>query len=250
MDTILVAICGLGSPDGPKKINGCLNNIHLIKNTAPTNSKIDFKIFCYDDLNLDQFLHIENCQIIKEEGIVGQFIYRHLRPDNLSSYSRLILLMDDIKLSDNFNLASFIEVQDKYVFDIISPSATPNSILSRDFMKQRLDSKFKNKTLCVNFVEFFFYMFNLKNLNAYPLWHSMFSENTKWMWGIDLVLNPTLGLQLGLVNDMTFHHEQYGGGLSTGGQKEAQEFLKKFDQRVCSLEKNLKISKILSMPIA
>lgn len=250
MSNILVAICGLGDPDGSKKINGCLNNIHLIKNTAPANSKIDFKIFCYDDLNLDKFSHIENCQIIKEEGIVGQFIYRHLRPDDLSSYSRLILLMDDIKLSDNFNLASLIKVQDKYFFDIISPSATSNSVLSRDFMKQRLDSRFKNKVLCVTFVEFFLYMFNLKNTDAYLAWHSMFSENTRWMWGIDLVLNPILKLQLGLVNDMTFDHKKYGGSLSTGGQKEAQEFLKKFDQNVCSLEKNLKISKIFSTLVA
>lgn len=246
MDNILVAICGLGDPDGSKKINGCLNNIRLIKNTAPTNSEIDFKIFCYDDLRLDQFLDIENCEIIKEEGIVGQFIYRYLRPDDLSSYSRLILLMDDIKLSANFNLAKLIKVQDKYVFDIISPSATSSSVLSRDFMKQRLDCRFKNKVLCVNFVEFFFYMFNLKNPNAYSVWHSMFSENTKWMWGIDLALNPILKLQLGLVNDMTFDHQKYGGSLSTGGQKEAQEFLKKFDQNVRSLEQKLKIKRTLS----
>ena len=246
MNNILVAICGLGNPQGAKKINGCLKNIDLIKSTAPTDSEIHIKIFCYDDLALDQFASLKNCHMVRETGIVGEFIYRHLSPNEISSYDRIILLMDDITLSENFNLSSLMKLQDKYSFDIVSPSATQESVLARDFMRHRAQNQFKNKVFCVNFLEFFFYMFNLKDSDAYSAWHSMFDEKTQWMWGIDLILSPVLNLKLGLTNDMTFHHQKYGGGLSSNGRAEAQNFLKRFGLTAKTLEKQLKINRTLS----
>lgn len=238
---ILIAICGLGNPNGENKLNGCLNNLKILRDTAPKNANIFTKIFCYDDLNVDIFNTIDNCEIIREPGIIGEFIYRHLSPDKMSKYDKVILILDDINLKNNCNLSEMIEIQEKLKFNILSPSATKDSKLGFRFMIHR--GKLRKSIFSVNFLEFFMYLFDIKNdFQSYEKWHSLINQNTKWLWGIDLVLNPVLNMNLGLINYMHFDHLQFGGSTTDESWQELHDLEDKLNCKIIP-GKNLKILK-------
>lgn len=228
---ILVVICGIGNPGVSTKIKSCISNIKILEKTLPTKykNKIDFKIFCYDNTIKNEFEKFRNCEVIKQNGIVGEFIFRNLNPSLLVGYDYLILMLDDIELVDDFNLKKLISIQSKHMFDILSPSATISSKLTFPFMKKRLDKIYKNKVLSVNFLEFFFYMFDLKNMNSYSKWYSLFDKNTRWMWGIDLLLHKVLKFKLGIVNNMSFIHTKLGGSNNKSAYREISHLEKKFN---------------------
>ena len=229
---ILIAICGLGEPNGEIKKNGCVRNLEILNKTAPKNSEIYIKIFCYDDLDLHEFNRFKNCEITREPGIIGQFIYKYLSPEKISGYDNLFLMLDDIQLQDNVNLEDMIQIQKNCQFDILSPSATEDSKISHNgFMKIRKDIP-KNTLLILNFLEFFSYLFNLNNPESYKKWHSLINKNTKWMWGIDMVLSPILKMKLGLLNNMNFKHTQHGGSYTNDAHEEIRALESKFGQKV------------------
>lgn len=229
---ILIAVCGLGDPNGEVKKKGCIRNLEILQKTAPKNSQIYIKIFCYDDLDLYEFNRFENCEIIRETGIIGQFIYKYLSPKNISGYDNLFLMLDDIELQDNVNLADMIEIQKESQFDILSPSATADSKISHNgFMKMRKHIQ-KNTLLSLNFLEFFSYLFDLNKSESYEKWYSLINEKTKWMWGIDMALNPILKMKLGLLNNMNFKHTQLGGSHTNDAHEEIYDLECKFGKKI------------------
>jgi len=236
---ILIAICGLGNPGGDDKKKGCLNNLKILRDTAPKNANIFTKIFCYDDLNVDIFNDIDNCEIIRESGVIGEFIYRHLTPDKISIFDKVVLILDDINLKDNCNLSKMIEIQEKFKFNIISPSASKKSKLGFDFMKHDFNAE-PSSVFSVNYLEFFMYLFDIKNgVQSYQTWHSLINENTKWLWGIDLILNKVFNMKLGLINDMQFDHLQFGGSTTDDSWQELHDIENKLNCEIVP-GKNLK----------
>ena len=70
----------------------------------------------------------------------------------------------------------------------------------------------------------------------------MINQNTKWLWGIDLVLNPVLNMNLGLINYMHFDHLQFGGSTTSGSWQELHDLEDKLNCKIIP-GKNLKILK-------
>ena len=203
---LLVAVCGVGDPNLDKKIVGITNNLNMIKKTAPVSyiNNIDFIFYCYDDSLQDQLSSYKNCKIVHEPGYVGEFIYRHLQPEMVSNYDRIIVMLDDIVMQPNFNIAKIMKIQDDYDFDIISPSLTQDSEFSHRFMLSRIvDSR--DYVMVTRFVEFFMYIMK-PSRDSYAKWLSCFDQHTKYMWGIDTILNLEHKLKLGMMNSMTIKH--------------------------------------------
>jgi hypothetical protein len=225
---ILIAVCGVGDPNFDTKIVACTSNIEKIIKTAPTKykGKIDFIFFAYDDRLTDELSNYNDCKIVREPGFVGEFIYRYLQQHKVKNYDRIIVMLDDIELQPNFDLNVMLKIQDVHKYDIVSPALTRDSKASHKFMKTR-DIKTKDTILHVGFLEFFMYVMNPAS-KAYGQWLSCFNENTRTMWGIDLLLHQELELKLGLIDNMTIKH-MYIGGSRAGGRK---EMLQLFD-RVC-----------------
>ena len=121
------------------------------------------------------------------------------------------------------------------MFDILSPSATISSKLAFPFMKKRLDRIYKNKVLSVNFIEFFFYMFDLKNMNSYSKWYSLFDKILSGCG--ELIYAKVLKFKLGIVNNMSFIHTKLGGSNNKSAYRE-----------ISHLEKNL-IVNLLSISV-
>lgn len=203
---ILVAICGIGEPNFDIKLSSNIKNIDIIKQTAPKhyNSNIDFLFFAYDDSLQKNLIECDTVKIIRESGFVGEFIYRHLQPSMVSHYDRIIVMLDDIEIQQNFDLSTIIDIQDTYGFDIISPTLTIDSQISHEFMKTREELP-DNSVMSTRFAEFFMYVMKPYS-ESYTKWLSCFDKHTKYMWGIDNILNLEHGLKLGLMNGMTIKH--------------------------------------------
>jgi hypothetical protein len=227
---ILVAVCGIGDPNFDDKISACLCNIDVIKGTAPTeyNNKIDFLFFAYDDRLGGQLDDYSCCKIVREPGFVGGFIYKHLQQQMVQDYDKIIIMLDDIKLQPDFNLSKVMVLQDTYNFDIISPSLTTDSKINHNFMKTR-ELISEDCVLHVGYIEFFMYVMNPAD-DSYARWLSCFTEHTKTMWGIDIILSTELGLKLGLINSMTMTH-MFKGGSKLGGMSEMKRLFKRINKK-------------------
>lgn len=192
---LLVTIPGIGDNHFEDKKIFLKNNIDIIKNTFSGN--VDFLLFNYSN---NDFTDFEGVKVIKEKGIIGQYIFKYLNPKELTDYDYIILMLDDILLSDSFNIDYLIKVYQENDLNIISPSLTKDSKFSYEFMVENYE--YKDSLRIVNFCEYFFYLMDIKSYNRY--WN-LFDDKTYWLWGIDLCLDKK-GFRMGILNDYNIKH--------------------------------------------
>lgn len=196
---LLVTIPGIGDNHFQEKKMFLKKNIDIIKRTF--SGEVDFLLFNYSDNDFSNFDYLENIKIVKKSGIIGQFIFNDLKSDNLKDYDYVILMLDDIELSDNFNIDKMIKIYNDNSLDILSPSLTKDSKFShKGFMLE--NDLFRGYLRIVNFCEYFFYIMNIKSYNKY--WN-LFDEKTYWLWGIDLCLDKQ-EFKMGIFNDFKIKH--------------------------------------------
>jgi hypothetical protein len=194
---LIVTIPGIGNNHFEEKKVFLKKNIDIIKKTF--SGDIDFLLFNYSNNDFSDFE--SSIKIIKESGIIGQFIFNKLKPDSLEEYDYIILMLDDIELSDNFNIDEMIKIYDYNKLDILSPSLTKDSKFSHNgFMLE--DEKFEGCLRIVNFCEYFFYLMNIK---SYQKYYKLFDKKTYWLWGIDLCLDKQ-GFKMGILNNFKIKH--------------------------------------------
>lgn len=217
----LCVITGHGGPDYESKKRGCVGNIKKIKETA---GDVDFIVCVYDTkCDLRPYRSMENCTIIHEPNIVGQYIYKYVTPHSVRNYDRLLLLLDDITLPSDYDIEKLSKIQSENNLDILSPCLTLESEFTHQFMREN-DKKYKGKLRRVTFLEYFCYMFDLTKPASYQKYYELFEENpeTRWMWGLDYLLYKEKSLRAGIVNDFKIHHAHVGsgrGGKYTGGRE-------------------------------
>jgi hypothetical protein len=192
---ILVTIPGIGDNHFESKKTFLKRNIEIIKNTF--NGDVDFLLFNYSDNDFSDF---ENIKIIRERGIIGQYIFNYLNPKELTEYDYIILMLDDILLSEDFNIDYLIKLYKENDLNIISPSLTKDSKFSYEFMLE--NSKYNGYLRITNFCEYFFY---LMDFNSYNRYWNLFDDKTYWLWGIDLCLDIQ-GFKMGILNDYKVKH--------------------------------------------
>jgi hypothetical protein len=196
---LLVTIPGIGDKHFKEKKVFLRKNINIIKKTY--SGHVDFLLFNYSNNDFNDFNDFENFNVIKESGVIGQFIFRNLNPEFLKEYDYIILMLDDIELSDNFNIDEMIKLYNDNNLDILSPSLTKDSKYSHHgFMLEK--DIFKGKLRIVNFCEYFLYLMNIKSYNNY---FNLFDEKTYWLWGIDMCLYNQ-GFRMGIINDYKIKH--------------------------------------------
>ena len=194
---LLVTIPGIGNNHFDDKKVFLRKNIEIIKNTFT--GSVDFLLFNYSDNDFSEFQD-ENIKIIKERGIIGQYIFNNLKPEYVSKYDYVILMLDDILLSEDFNIDYLVKIYKDNNLNIISPSLSVDSKFSHMFMLN--DDKYKNSLRIVNFCEYFFY---LMDTDSYSKYWNLFDDKTYWLWGIDLCLDIQ-GFKMGIFNDFKIKH--------------------------------------------
>lgn len=197
---LLIVIPGFGPAQVDFKKTLLQNNLSHIRSTFF--GDIDIKLFNYgtEKSGVD-------CDEIMEKGVVGQYIYKHITPDIVDKYDYIILMLDDIELSDNINIEQMIRNYNYYNIDILSPSLHKSSKFSHSYMLQR-DTGMMRITQCL---EFFFY---LMKPSSYRKWYTQLDENSCWLWGIDYAMYH-YNIKPVLMDTMTIVHHIKGGSYSS-----------------------------------
>lgn len=194
---LLLTLPGIGNNNFDIKINNLKHNIDKIKSTF--SGDIDIIIFNYSNNEFDSYF--DNINIIKEKNIIGQYIYNHIKPELVNKYDYIIMMVDDIILSDNFNIDNLISMYVNNNLNIISPSLHKDSVKKWDKFGLENDL-YLNKLRITNFCEYFFYLMDNKSFSKY---YQMIDSETYWLWGIDLALDK-VGLNVGIYNEYKILH--------------------------------------------
>lgn len=157
-----------------------------------------------------RLLPLKNIKIKVLRGYLGQFLFQYVKPINISSeLDYVFLFLDDIKLSENFKLDLYLEVYDRSGLDILSPALTINSPYSYQYMLQNCENTMDSvcdkirKVRQTSILEFYSY---LMTYSVYKKYHETFlTENSKWMWGIDLAFTGQ-NFKVGIYDYMTMQH--------------------------------------------
>ena len=241
-----LVVAGFGSPHLAHKRNILWRNLRLLDSTRGQYS-LRFTIFCYDDnvpLLVDRCIpkHIQT-EVRYEKGIVGDYIYRFLPPSYFDGDDFVLFFMDDVELDPKtYHLARAIEVLKAAQLDILSPAMTADSKItspSKNYWKQRIMSSSHRRSgleekknsdsddypaeVVRLHSQLEFYTF-LLSVHSYEVYHSLFKDDTHWMYGIDLILHEE-GLRPGIWDNALFTHHYTGGSDSpTNTQNPWAEF--------------------------
>lgn len=186
--------------------------------------QIDVFIFIYDDSIIpddvltDSFSrsvfeninHSFHCEVIREKGVIGQFIYKYFGGDKKwNNYDYYCITLDDVKLSSNYNLGEMIQLLEAGRFDILSPTMHKDSVQTshKKFMSVDL-KKYPSHILESNFVELFHYVMTKK---AFIKYYNLLDDKSAWLWYIDFIMHPQ-GFKMGIVTYMDFRHYYTSGG--------------------------------------
>lgn len=201
---LLIVIPSIGNPNLEEKLKFLNHNINIIKkNIKPDNSNniIDLYLFNYSDSDINLEIENININIKKEKGILGEFIYKYIKPDLVSKYDYVFFIFDDITLPNNFDLNIMIKNYNKYNFDLLSPILDIKSKYSHKFMLENV--RYKNKILITDFVEFFCYLMKPISYNKF---FTLLNEESKWLWGVDYMYYKMAKMKCGIINDYKIIH--------------------------------------------
>lgn len=213
-DCFHLIIPGFGVPYQQEKRTFLIHNLAIIRTTLPVTTLLKVYVFNYsfDSVSLDLPALPVGIEIteVKEKGIVGQFIFRHMHPSKIRPEDTLMILLDDVTLHPEMNMSEFLSGLETY--DIISPSLSHDSALSHGFMLQQVENAHKLAQEC-NFIELFSYTMKGTTFEKY---YNLFDKNTAWCWGIDLCLHVQ-GFRLALCHKWPMKHYFKGISYGNGG---------------------------------
>lgn len=199
---LLVVVPGIGPEHLLHKVEILGGNLELIRESF--SGQVQALIFNYGTEPLGPLEGDPGVTVIKRPGIVGQFIWTDLGPDSTAQWDFVIVLLDDVQILRPFNLDWLVSVYRHLDLDILSPSLSPDSRWSHQFMLWT--ELMVGKTRVVNFCEFFFFLMDREALTR---WWSLFDSETRWLWGLDAALYLQ-GFKMAIVNDFRVRH-WYGG---------------------------------------
>ena len=183
-------LAALGKPHIEQKIKILETNLKILFKS--TGKKIDLFVNIYDDTDLNNYpqlnQYIDMINIQRKKGILAELWKTGVFHDKLVNYDYIIFILDDILLTNNFNLDGLIKKKNKHGFDIISPCVTD---AWHEYMHKRNDKVITTRN---NHIEMFFYFMTPDGYFKYL--NTVDAENA-WIWGNDLVLGY-FGLKVGI----------------------------------------------------
>jgi hypothetical protein len=251
---LFVLVPGFGHPHVDLKRHILISNLSLLS-TFP--GKVDVLV-CHYSTDVDLALpptsynnHHLGINIIKEPGIVAQFIHRHAEPVALASqgYTHVMLLLDDVQLNPrDFSWPTALTYLHDFHLDVLSPSLTHDSKYVFPWMLTHIqDGTHLHIVPCC---ELFCYLLPMASFARYYAY--LDPENNPWNWGLDMMLHKVCDLRVGIANDLTMKHylvtQNHGTASSspTSASASASSTHNPFDQVVTYLKKYGQTRELLS----
>ena len=160
---------------------------------------------------------VERVVVHMEPGHLGSFMYRYIQPEFMRRYDYMMFLLDDIELPRDFDVASWIACYKLYDVDVLSPTMSLSSS-SQTIMKKPAEVV-SGQIRDVDFLEFFCY---LMTPSVYAKYYTLLDENTRTLWGVDLLMHGR-GLRMGIHNNVEMVHHY--SRESTDELREAEQEL-------------------------
>lgn len=206
MSKLLVVIPGFGPPHQDTKQWILQQNLQRIRSTY--SGSITVKMFNYGKTPYNLQMPDITIQEHMEPGYIGQFLYKYVTPAIVNEYNHVIVLLDDIELTDTVDIQRILQNVDCHSLDVISPSLTKDSPSAHPSMVESASTATIRR---VYFIEFFCY---IMTPTAYSKWYSLLNQQSVWMWGVDLAMHPH-GITMGILDTVTmkhhFHQSSYNG---------------------------------------
>jgi hypothetical protein len=221
-ENFILVVPGIGLPNIDKKLAILRNNLTYFNNV---NYKAYLFQYSLESDYLKDFKDNSKIKIVKEKGIVGDFLRNHITPELVEDFTHIIILLDDVEIQKGFSIDELLEFKNKFKIDILSCSYTKNSKSPWNVMKSA-DNCYGRIT---NFAEL---IFNIMDIPTYIKYYQYIIPENPWMWGLDLSLYQ-LGFRIGIIDKMSVRHYFGGEGISPDSlpspYKGIQFFYKKFD---------------------
>jgi hypothetical protein len=207
--SLFVLVPGFGAPHTEEKHRILRNNIDRLQHSKAF-SKIHFRICCYDPSSLskiDPYLwnhpHVE---WIAKKGIVGQYIHQYAKPQDVEEYDYVMIILDDVELMADVDMAKMMWYQKELQLDILSPCMTTTSKYQYKYMLHdpTLFCQVKVVAACEAFC---YFMQKSSYLKYYDI---IEPADNPWLWGVDLVLHKYHNLHVAIMNHMQMHHHYKG----------------------------------------
>ena len=202
---LFIIIPGFGGNNINHKIEILQSNLNIIQSTWICD-KISIIIYVYDpdiiQLIPKELFNNTNIKWIIQKGVVGNYLLQFQNEMKYSENSYLLILLDDVQLSNNVKLSKMVEYLNEFSFDIISPCLTANSKYQFNYMLHTSNNE--NALFVTSACELFCYFMKSK---TFKLKYSKYiNETNPWMWGIDMMLYNYFKLKVALINGMTMTH--------------------------------------------
>lgn len=203
MTGLFVIIPGFGSPNLNVKLEILKMNLRVIQDYDWKHLKV--RICVYDDSPLPSWLtSLDFVDIIREKGIVAEYLIRHAKPEDIDPcYDVIMMLLDDILLLSPFSWHQVLQWKQDLKLDIMSPVLSHDSAHVYKYMLQDTATRPIHTVRIMRVCEFFCYILDPV---AYRQFYPHFDEKNPWMWGLDLIMERHLKLRIGLMNTVVMKH--------------------------------------------
>jgi len=229
MTLLKVIIPGFGAPYVDIKTKILKWNLIHLQTHVPAGMTIEVNVHIYDDTpnpvleRLDENIWFGDIIITfhRGKGIVGDFLYCHRHFNKDVDY--VLILLDDVELSPNFDLAYAIDLIKEHKLDMLSPALTDDSPTPYPYMRQSgiatpQNEPFRKHMRILSACELFCY---LMTRSGFETWSNHIVTWNPWLWGMDLLLHVRFGLRVGMPNFMTARHH-FQGTVYTQHTKDKQ----------------------------
>jgi hypothetical protein len=200
-------LIGFGMPNIEVKVEILERNLSIFGKWKDLYN-IDLYIYVYNPQfvdvldEIDFSKYVNSVEIVAKPGIVGEFIYNNVSK-LYQKYDYTILFLDDIELTQSFDLETLLRVYNLEALDILALPLTLGSPFNYEFMLQSIEVLKQGYNYReTNFAELFFYFISKKNFSKYL---RLFTNKTQWCWGIDLAIG-TSGLKIGILDKCPIKH--------------------------------------------
>jgi hypothetical protein len=204
---ILVCWTGLGEGNLAEKEQWIAENLQIIEATKGDNV-VEYLAFSYNNkvVKLPDLI-----KVIYRKGIVFQYMFEELIPEQLrEKYDYVLLLLDDINLHTSFSLDEYIQIYKRNNLNVLQCALDARTKLSHKWM---LVDPLREIGRVTNMAEYFIYLMDMDSYEKY--YKTFLSKYTFWGWGIDLNLWNVGKLRVGILDKWPIWHRILGSSYSS-----------------------------------
>jgi len=181
---------GLGKPNIEEKVQTLEDNLCLIN--MKTKRKVDLFVYCYDGYDIqknnDILQYVNLLYVHHRKGVLAENWVDSNFDLFLQKYDDILLILDDVRLSKDFDITRLQATRDKYGWDLVSPVVfncwwSAHFLLNHNNRNKRGNTSVK--ATANNHIELFCYLFNKKGYSKY---YSIMTKKNPYLWWVDFSL--------------------------------------------------------------